>query len=194
MMDVEVVNLQKKATINMRQTEEDDSSGTEEMKAPVSAIPDNSREEDSSSGTEDMDEENLMQLKLLLGIGNLEPRDQDSIDPKDSEASLLGHPFAIKKLPSFFAGRCFYFYGNFDNDMKKSLSRSIISYGGEVCDYFYEDQINLVVLSPHQSWDTSCTKALLKNPALKIVQSSWVSACSEAKALVPIKQFLAKRS
>ncbi|XP_069407073.1 DNA repair protein XRCC1 isoform X12 [Ovis canadensis] len=100
----------------------------------------------------------------------------------DHEGPPESPDLPIPELPDFFQGKRFFLYGEFPGDERRTLSRYVTAFNGELEDYMSE-RVQFVITA--QEWDPSFEEALTDNPSLVFVRPRWIYSCNEKQKLLP---------
>ncbi|XP_024624052.1 DNA repair protein XRCC1 [Neophocaena asiaeorientalis asiaeorientalis] len=100
----------------------------------------------------------------------------------DNEGPPESPNLPIPELPDFFQGKHFFLYGEFPGDERRTLSRYVTAFNGELEDYM-SDRVQFVITA--QEWDPSFEEALMDNPSLVFVRPRWIYSCNEKQKLLP---------
>ncbi|XP_057390608.1 DNA repair protein XRCC1 isoform X2 [Balaenoptera acutorostrata] len=100
----------------------------------------------------------------------------------DDEGPPESPSLPIPELPDFFQGKHFFLYGEFPGDERRTLSRYVTAFNGELEDYM-SDRVQFVITA--QEWDPSFEEALMDNPSLVFVRPRWIYSCNEKQKLLP---------
>ncbi|XP_036284645.1 DNA repair protein XRCC1 isoform X6 [Pipistrellus kuhlii] len=100
----------------------------------------------------------------------------------DNESPPQSPDLPIPELPDFFQGKHFFLYGEFPGDERRTLSRYVTAFNGELEDYM-SDRVQFVITA--QEWDPSFEEALMDNPSLVFVRPRWIYSCNEKQKLLP---------
>ncbi|XP_061028604.1 DNA repair protein XRCC1 isoform X1 [Eubalaena glacialis] len=100
----------------------------------------------------------------------------------DDEGPPESPNLPIPELPDFFQGKHFFLYGEFPGDERRTLSRYVTAFNGELEDYM-SDRVQFVITA--QEWDPSFEEALMDNPSLVFVRPRWIYSCNEKQKLLP---------
>uniref|UniRef100_G1Q9S0 X-ray repair cross complementing 1 n=1 Tax=Myotis lucifugus TaxID=59463 RepID=G1Q9S0_MYOLU len=98
----------------------------------------------------------------------------------DNESPPESPDLPIPELPDFFQGKHFFLYGEFPGDERRTLSRYVTAFNGELEDYM-SDRVQFVITA--QEWDPSFEEALMDNPSLVFVRPRWIYSCNEPHQL-----------
>uniref|UniRef100_A0A3Q1N177 X-ray repair cross complementing 1 n=2 Tax=Bos TaxID=9903 RepID=A0A3Q1N177_BOVIN len=100
----------------------------------------------------------------------------------DHEGPPESPDLPVPELPDFFQGKRFFLYGEFPGDERRTLSRYVTAFNGELEDYMSE-RVQFVITA--QEWDPSFEEALTDNPSLVFVRPRWIYSCNEKQKLLP---------
>ncbi|XP_031314630.2 DNA repair protein XRCC1 isoform X1 [Camelus dromedarius] len=104
----------------------------------------------------------------------------------DNEGPPESPDLPIPELPDFFQGKHFFLYGEFPGDERRTLSRYVTAFNGELEDYM-SDRVQFVITA--QEWDPSFEEALMDNPSLVFVRPRWIYSCNEKQKLLPYQLY-----
>ncbi|XP_053547061.1 DNA repair protein XRCC1 [Bombina bombina] len=93
----------------------------------------------------------------------------------------------IPELPDLFIGKRFFLYGEFPAIERRTLSRYITAFNGELEEYMNE-KVQFVITS--QEWDDSFEEALNENASLSFVRPRWIYNCNERQKYIPHQPYV----
>lgn len=113
--------------------------------------------------------------------------DETNGKQKDINATVQSLSTNLLDLPDFFSKMVFLLYGEFEPEERRTLTRYITAYNGELEEYMNDD-VKYVITN--ESWDDNFNEALVNNSSLTFVRPKWIYACHEKRSYVPFQPYI----